>query len=253
MPAHPSTPIPPPSPGTTILLVEDAHDLAQVVIRELEGAGYRVVHAADGRTALDLHAREAPALVILDWMLPRLDGLEVLRRIRTASVTPVLMLTARGEEVDRVVGLEVGADDYLTKPFSLRELVARVRALLRRDELIRQTLRADQQPAPAVVEYGTLRLDPGRRQASLHGQPLDLTPTEFGLLSLLLRNPGRAFSRSYLLDMVWGEYYVTGDRSVDNTVLRLRKKLGELGDAIETVWGVGYRLREAGGQPEKSA
>ena len=232
-----------PAPMTTILLVEDTPDLAQVISRELESAGYRVVRAADGRAALDLHARETPALVILDWMLPHLDGLEVLRRIRLTSVTPVLMLTARDDEVDRVVGLEVGADDYLTKPFSLRELVARVRALLRRDELIRQTLLADKRPDQVAVAYGPLRLDPTSHSAALYDQPLDLTPTEFGLLSLLLRNPGRAFSRSYLLDTVWGEYYVTGDRSVDNTVLRLRKKLGELGEAIETVWGVGYRLR----------
>src|SRR5712691_5600530 len=128
---------------TTILLVEDAYDLAQVIIRELEASGYSVLHASDGLTALQLHANEQPALVILDWMLPKLDGLEVLRRLRQSAPTPVLMLTARGEETDRVVGLELGADDYLAKPFSMRELMARVRALLRRAELIRQTLSAD--------------------------------------------------------------------------------------------------------------
>src|SRR5258706_14163692 len=128
---------------TASLLVEDAYVLAQVINRELEASGYSVLHASDGLTALQLHAREQPALVILDWMLPKLDGLEVLRRLRQAAPTPVLMLTARGEETDRVVGLELGADDYLTKPFSMRELVARVRALLRRAGMGRKTAHAD--------------------------------------------------------------------------------------------------------------
>src|SRR5260370_10236612 len=128
---------------TTILLVEDAYDLAQVIIRELEASGYSILHASDGLTALQLHAKEQPALVILDWLLPKLDGLEVLRRLRQAAPTPGLMLTARGEEADRVVGLELGADDYLTKPLSIRQLVARVLALLRRTQLVQQILKAD--------------------------------------------------------------------------------------------------------------
>ncbi|HYK84081.1 MAG TPA: response regulator transcription factor [Ktedonobacteraceae bacterium] len=229
---------------TTILLVEDAHELAQVIVRELETTGYHVLHAADGIAALHVHAAEQPALVILDWMLPKLDGLEVLRRLRQSASTPVLMLTARGEETDRVVGLELGADDYLTKPFSMRELVARVRALLRRAELVQQILRADANSvAEELLTYSSLRLDPHAHLATLDGIQLDLSPTEFTLLQLLLRSPGRAFSRVYLLDTVWGETYVGGDRSVDNTVLRLRNKLGPLGEAVETVWGVGYRLR----------
>ena len=227
----------------TILLVEDAVDLAQVIVRELAAAGHEVVHAADGLAALELHASHQPDLVILDWMLPKLDGLEVLRQIRQSSAVPVLMLTARGEEADRVIGLEVGADDYLTKPFGMRELLARVRALLRRIERVQQILAADRDRASAPVTYGPLRLDPGAYQATLDGTPLELTRTGFELLHLLLRNPGRAFSRSYLLDTVWGENYVAGDRSVDNAILRLRRKLGDLGEAIETVWGVGYRLR----------
>ncbi|HEU5370429.1 MAG TPA: response regulator transcription factor [Ktedonobacterales bacterium] len=227
----------------TILLVEDARDLAQVIVRELETAGYRALHVADGLSALEAHAREQPDMVILDWMLPRLDGLEVLRRLRQSAPTPVLMLTARSEETDRVVGLEVGADDYLTKPFSMRELVARVRALLRRAELIRQTLSADRSEAGEVLCRGALQLDPQAHVATLNAETLDLSPTEFALLHLLLRSPGRAFSRVYLLDTIWRESYVGGDRSVDNAVLRLRKKLGPLGEAIETVWGVGYRLR----------
>jgi DNA-binding response OmpR family regulator len=192
---------------------------------------------------LELRARHQPDLVILDWMLPKLDGLDVLRHIRQSSAVPVLMLTARGEEADRVIGLEVGADDYLTKPFSMRELIARVRALLRRIERVQQILAADRDGAGLPIVYGPLRLDPAAYQAALDGNPLDLTRTEFELLRLLLRNPGRAFSRSYLLDTVWGEEYVAGDRSVDNAILRLRRKLGDLGEAIETVWGVGYRLR----------
>ncbi|WP_376793915.1 response regulator transcription factor [Thermogemmatispora sp.] len=228
------------------MLVEDAQDLAQLIIRELKADGYDVLYAADGVEALRLHEEQRPALVILDWMLPRMDGLEVLRRLRQQAPTPVLMLTARGEETDRVVGLELGADDYLTKPFSMRELLARVHALLRRAELIQQMLQRDLERAEQPLSDGRLCLDPQAHLVTLDGQPLDLSPTEFELLHLFLRSPGRAFSRAYLLDTVWGESYVGGDRSVDNTVLRLRKKLGPLGEAIETVWGVGYRWRARG-------
>lgn len=229
----------------TILLVEDEADLAQIVLRELTTTGYTTLHAADGVSALEMHAHEQVDLVILDWMLPRLDGLSVLRQLRQRSATPVLMLTARSEETDRVVGLEVGADDYLTKPFSVRELIARVRALLRRNELIRQTLAADRSDANNMLVRGPLKLDPQTHIATLDSIELDLSPTEFSLLQLLLRSPGRAFSRVYLIETIWSETYVGGDRSVDNVVLRLRKKLGSVGDAIETVWGVGYRLRPA--------
>ncbi|MFN2290246.1 MAG: response regulator [Anaerolineae bacterium] len=226
----------------TILLVEDEQKLAQVIARELEAEGYHVIRAVDGWQGLELQAELGPDLVILDWMLPGLDGLEVLRRIRQDSAVPVLMLTARSEEMDRVVGLEVGADDYLTKPFSMRELVARVRALLRRLAHVQQVLAGDRRASSSAISYGALRLDPEAYAVSLGGQPLELTRTEFELLHFLLRHPGRTFSRSYLLDAVWGQHYVAGDRSVDNAVLRLRKKLGVLGEAIETVWGVGYRL-----------
>jgi DNA-binding response OmpR family regulator len=231
---------------TKILLIEDTPDLAHVIRRELEAAGYQIVHASDGLSALRLHEKEQPDLLILDWMLPQLDGLEVLRRIRRMSAVPVLMLTARGEETDRVVGLEVGADDYLTKPFSMRELIARVHALLRRVDQIQQMLQADRTDTTQSIESGGLRLDPIGHTAALNGEPIDLSRTEFDLLQLLLRNPGRAFSRAYLLDTVWGETYMGGDRSVDNAILRLRKKLGPLGERIETVWGVGYRLKTEG-------
>jgi DNA-binding response OmpR family regulator len=225
-----------------ILVVEDERELGQIVVRELTAAGYRVCYAADGAAALRLAAAETPHLVILDWMLPDIDGLEVLRRLRQTSASPVLMLTARAEEVDRVVGLEVGADDYLTKPFGMRELVARVRALLRRHERLQEMLAEDRAEGAARLRLGPLELDPAAHIASLAGDVLELTRTEFGLLHLLLRNRGRAFSRAYLREAVWGEPSVEGDRSVDNAILRLRKKLGPLGDAIETVWGVGYRF-----------
>ncbi len=224
----------------TILLVEDSRVFVTAITGELQAAGYRVIHAADGPAALNQHQQHHPDLVILDWGLPGLDGLEVLRRLRQTASTPVLMLTARSEEADRVLGLEVGADDYLIKPFSMRELLARVRAMLRRAELIQPTTPAEVTP----LQQGPLFLDPQAHQAALGGQALNLTRTEFSLLHLLLGHPGRAFSRESLLDAVWGQGYVEGDRTVDNTVLRLRKKLGVLGAAIETVWGVGYRWQE---------
>src|SRR5919202_3577006 len=218
---------------TAVLLVEDEPELRRLVMRELEAAGYHVRYAADGLAAVQLFAADPPDLVILDWMLPGLDGLEVLRRLRQTSPVPVLMLTARAEEVDRVVGLEVGADDYLTKPFSTRELVARVRALLRRHARLQEMLAADRAEAATPLRLGRLELDPAAHLARLDGAPLGLTRTEFGLLHLLLRNRGRAFSREYLREAVWGEQSVARDRSVDNAILRLRKKLGPLGDTIE--------------------
>jgi DNA-binding response OmpR family regulator len=229
-----------------ILLVEDAVDLASVIVRELQSTGYRVVHVVNGERALEV-ASESGAkfdLVILDWMLPYMDGLDVLHRLREASDVPVLMLTARDAEIDRVLGLEMGADDYLTKPFSMRELIARTRAMLRRRALIEQTLRADQQTHMAI-EVGDLRLDPELHAIYVAGEAVDLTRTEFALLYLLVGNAGRVFSRAYLLDTIWKEQYVDGDRSVDNAVLRLRKKLKGMGDFIETVWGIGYRWKRA--------
>ena len=227
---------------TTILFVEDSRDLAQMVIQELESNGYRVQHASDGAAALQVFQHSIPDLVILDWMLPKLDGLDVLRGIRQSSAVPVLMLTARKEEADRVIGLEVGADDYLTKPFGMRELVARVRALLRRIENVQAIVAADRNSTNPPFSCGALYLDPSAYAARLADDPLDLTRTEFDLLCLLARNPGRTFSRNYLLETVWNEAYISGDRSVDNAILRLRKKLGMLGEAIETVWGIGYRF-----------
>ena len=226
-----------------LLLVEDSTDFAKALIVELEKAGYQVYLATDGLSALELHAQERPNLIVLDWMLPKLDGIEVLKQIRKSSITPVLMLTARHDELDRVLGLEAGADDYLTKPFSSLEFLARLKALLRRVEMIQDTLIQDKGMAKQQLELGSLILDVQNYWVRLNEEPLDLSRTEFDLLQLLMRNPNRAFSRAYLLEVIWGADYVGGDRSVDNAILRLRKKLGSLGDSIETVWGMGYRLR----------
>ncbi len=230
---------------TAILMIEDAEELARGVARELQANGYTVQLALSGPAGLAAFQVGAFDLLILDWMMPGMDGLEVLRRVRQVSAVPVLMLTARGEESDRVVGLEVGADDYLVKPFGLRELLARVRALLRRAERLQEMLSADQSPARAgqQISYLGLTLDPLAYHATLDGAPLELTHTEFELLHLMMRNPARTFTRRYLLETVWKENYLGGDRSVDNAVLRLRKKLGVLGDAVETVRSVGYRWR----------
>jgi DNA-binding response OmpR family regulator len=226
-----------------ILVVEDEVDLNGLLRRELAADGHDVAQAFDGRTALALVERRVPDLVILDWMLPDLDGLAVCRRLRERHVVPIIMLTARGDEVDRVLGLEVGADDYVTKPFSLRELVARVRAVLRRIELdaSRSGGSEDEGPGPPI-RVGPLLVDPASHAATLDGEELRLTRTEFLLLHLLVRNPGRAFSRDYLLRRLWSDDYEGLDRTVDTHVAHLRRKLGPFGERIATVWGVGYRF-----------
>jgi DNA-binding response OmpR family regulator len=233
----------------TILVVEDERELNALIRRHLEDDGHRVLQAFDGPSGLLAAQSEHPDLVVLDWMLPKLDGMEICRRLRRESIVPILMLTARAEEIDRVLGLEVGADDYLTKPFSIRELLARVRAIFRRIELQGQVRATADEASPTVLEDGPLRVDVGGHTASVDGHSLDLTPKEFDLLAMLVRNPGRAFARDYLLDKVWGyEYGGLDTRTVDTHVLRLRKKLGNVGNRIETVWGVGYRFARAAPQ-----
>ena len=227
----------------TVLVADDDGHIREVVRYALEKEGFRVLEAADGRQALEAVEAGRVDLVVLDIIMPEQDGIEVCRRLRARGEMPVVFLTSRDEEIDRVLGLEVGADDYLTKPFSTRELIARVHALLRRIENVRQILSADREQRRSVVTYGVLIMEPETYQARLEDRILELTHTEFDLLYLLVQNPGRVFSRAYLLETVWGERYVSGDRSVDNMILRLRKKLGDLGDCIETVWGVGYRLK----------
>ncbi len=232
---------------STVLVVEDEADICNLIRSHLESAGHTVLQAFDGPSALSLVEQHAPQLVILDWMLPGLDGLTVCRRIRERHLTPIIMLTARSDEIDRVLGLEVGADDYVVKPFSMRELMARVRALLRRIALDSQVHVAEGDSVSAattaaVSAGGILRVDPTARIATLHGVELDLTPKEFELLLLFAQHPGRAFSREFLLEQLWGYDYDGFDRTVDTHITRLRKKLGALGDNIVTVWGVGYRF-----------
>ena len=232
-----------------ILVVEDERDLNDLVARQLQQEGHRVTQAFDGPDGLLAVASGQPDLVILDWMLPGLDGIAVCRKIRERSLIPVLMLTARGEEADVVLGLEVGADDYLTKPFSIRELLARVRAMLRREDL-HQRARADgaeSGPEADTIKVGPISVSVAMRVATVDGVELDLTPKEFELLLLFTRNPGRVFSRDYLLERIWTNEYEVTDRTVDTHVQRLRKKLGDEADAIRTVWGIGYKLQPAPG------
>jgi DNA-binding response OmpR family regulator len=226
-----------------ILVVEDEVDLNNLIRDQLQAQGHEVEQAFDGRTALAKSEQEAPDLVILDWMLPDLDGLAVCRRLRENHLMPIIMLTARTEEVDRVLGLEVGADDYVPKPFSMRELLARARAALRRVALDTQRgPRGGLTDGPAPISHGPLRVDPASHEASLDGEALALTPKEYELLLLFASHPGRAFSRDFLLERLWTDDYEGLDRTVDTHVRRLRRKLGRFGEQIVTVWGVGYRF-----------
>jgi DNA-binding response OmpR family regulator len=204
----------------SVLVVEDDTTLAATLRYNLEREGYICLLAADGARALELARRERPALVLLDVMLPGIDGLEVCRRIRAESSVPIIMLTARVEETDRVVGLEVGADDYVTKPFSVRELMARVRAALRRSQM-----RPDDESVPRPATFGDVRVDPARREVSRGGRTLALKPKEYDLLWYFVTHPGRVFSRDHLLEQVWGYDFAGGSRTVDVHVRWLREKI----------------------------
>jgi two-component system, OmpR family, alkaline phosphatase synthesis response regulator PhoP len=218
----------------TILVVDDERNIVDLVRLYLEKDGYGVIAAADGETALALHARHDPDLVILDLMLPKIDGLEVCREIRRRGETPVLMLTARSDDIDTIVGLELGADDYVTKPFNPRALVARVKAILRRSEGDRRSTRP--------IEVGPLRIDLRRREATIADRRLVLRPREFDLLAALARDPGVVLTRDALLETVWGTDFPGETRTVDVHVAEVRKQLGDGGPSIETVRGYGYRL-----------
>lgn len=224
-----------------VLVVEDERGLCDLIRGHLERDGHHVQQAFDGRDALRLARQTTPDLVVLDWMLPGLDGIDVCRELRQTHLMPVVMLTARDGESDRVLGLEAGADDYVVKPFSIPELLARVRAMLRRVALDSAALTAGVDEKPIV--WGPLVLDPGGHSATLGGTHLDLTSREFELLSLLVRHPNRTFTRDFLLDRVWGPDYDGLDRAVDTQMARLRRKLGGFGRVVEAVWGVGYRFR----------
>ena len=223
--------------GWRVLVVDDEPIVREVLERYLALDGFEVATAADGETALSRYAAESPHLVLLDLMLPQIDGLEVFRRMRAAAPTPVIMLTARGEETDRVVGLELGADDYVTKPFSPREVVARVRAVLRRSG---HDLDGD-----GVLEVGGLRIDRGRREVRRAGRDLHLTRKEFDLLEHLASSPGVTFTRTALLESVWDFAWDGDTATVTVHVRRLREKIEADPSSprhLITVWGVGYRF-----------
>ena len=223
----------------TVLVIDDERDLLDLIAHHLKAAGLDVLTATRGAEGARLAAEKHPDLILLDIMLPDVQGTDVLRRLRqdaaTASI-PVIFLTARGEEVDRVVGFELGAEDYVVKPFSPRELTLRVKALLRRAT-------PDEAGDAKVVQRGGIRLDRDRHEVTVGGAALDLTPTEFNLLAFFMNRPGRVLNREALLDNVWGADVFVTDRTVDTHVKRLRSKLGAGADAIETVRGVGYRFR----------
>ncbi len=224
----------------TVLVVEDEPGIARLVRDYLDRAGFRPAIATTADMAIDRLGTDSPDLVVLDLGLPDRDGLDVLRAIRQRGSTPVIILTARGDEVDRIVGLELGADDYVVKPFSPGELMARVRAVLRRGETAASTV--------DVLEVGMLRIDSPRMRVSSGGNPVELTATEFQLLSTLAREPGRVFSRSQLLGAVHGVLSETYDRAIDAHVKNIRRKLEATGDDtqyIQTVHGVGYRFIDA--------
>jgi DNA-binding response OmpR family regulator len=227
----------------TILLVDDEESIQKLLTYPLEREGYRVVQARDGEEALERFVEAPVDLVVLDLMLPKLGGLEVCRRMRRVeSAVPIIMLTARGDEVDKVVGLEIGADDYITKPFSIREFMSRVRALLRRAQLPPAAARTD------VIEGDGLRIDTAKRTVDVRGEPVDLTYLEFELLRTLAASPGRVFSRATLLRDLWGGAEYRDPRTIDVHVRHLREKIErDPGDPefIFTVRGAGYRFREA--------
>jgi DNA-binding response OmpR family regulator len=236
-----------------ILVIEDEANIIQVIRLYLEQAGFTVLSASDGIAGLELHAREHPDLVILDLMLPALDGMEVCRRIRAWANTPILMLTARQGEEDRIAGLEIGADDYLVKPFSPRELVSRVRAILRRSTTIHNEAKENESVSSEEahkknseeLRFDSLVITVPARRVTILGQQISLTVKEFDLLVTLASAPDRVFTREALLNQVWGYTYLGDGRTVDVHIGTLRKKLEAVQNAphhIQTVWGVGYKF-----------
>lgn len=223
--------------GETILVVDDEAHIVDLARMYLEQEGFRVQSANDGAKALEMIARQPPALLVLDLMLPEVNGWEVCRRVRAGKVAPhlpIIMLTARDDDADKIVGLELGADDYVTKPFNPRELVARVKAILRR------TRRAARPEAP--VHVGDLTVDPARHEVTVAGQPVELRPKEFDLLLTLAEHRGIVLSREQLLNLVWGYDFYGETRTVDVHIAHLRKRLAASSVEIETVLGVGYKL-----------
>ena len=225
-----------------ILVVDDEPAVTDLLAYNLRKAHYDVLTAADGRTALRLSKESKPDLILLDLMIPEVDGLDVCRELRKTSSVPIIMITARGEEVDRVVWLEIGADDYVTKPFSVRELMARVKAVLRRS----QNDATEKEPSMLLRGPGNLLVDVERRTVTVADTSIELTRLEFDLLHRLLMNSGRVLTRERLLEQAWGYDYVGDTRAVDSAVKRLRAKLREAlpeADCIESVRGLGYRIK----------
>jgi DNA-binding response OmpR family regulator len=230
-----------------ILLVDDEQSIQALLSYPLEKDGYEVVQATDGRQALERFREQPFDLVVLDVMLPRIDGLEVCRRLRARSAVPIIMLTARSDEIDKVVGLELGADDYITKPFSMREFRSRVKAALRRADM---SAGADAAGDERPVELAGVRIDPAKRMVLVRGTPVALTYVEFEILSALARSPGRVFTRDMLLARVWGDSAYRDPRTIDVHIRHLREKLEpdpSEPSYIFTVRGVGYRFRDTGG------
>lgn len=228
-----------------ILIVEDEPALQETLSYNLNRQGYSIEAVGDGLTALDAARRIRPDLIVLDIMLPKLDGFEVCRIIRQEMNVPILILTARDDEIDRVIGLEMGADDYLTKPFSMREFLARVKAQLRRVRLIREEISSDFQTPKEILQFGNLTLDITRREVLLEGQPIGLKPKEFELLLFLARHRGQALSRELILKRVWGWEFSGGSRTVDVHIRWLREKIepnAAKPTRIVTVRGAGYRF-----------
>ncbi len=220
----------------TILVVDDEPQIVRLVRAYLEGAGYRVAIAYDGEEALYAARQEKPDLIVLDILMPRMDGLEFIRQIRREQDVPIIVLTARSEETDRIVGLEMGADDYVTKPFSPRELVARVKAVLRRTRA---------RPSSPVLRVGPITLDRDQRLVTVNGKPVALTPTEFAILEAMMQAPGRAFTRAELLEAAQGIAFESYERTIDAHIKNLRRKIEaepSRPQHILTVRGVGYRL-----------
>jgi two-component system response regulator RegX3 len=241
-PTHPTTAASSPTPteAARILVVEDEESLADSVRYNLEREGYGVSVAADGRRALERFRAEQPSLVILDLMLPEVSGLDVCRTIRAESEVPIIMVTAKDSEADKVTGLELGADDYVTKPFSMRELVSRVRANLRRVRPV-----APAEPAEEVLSGGPVRMDVARHEVSVRGDQVSLPPKEFELLEALLRRKGRLLTRDFLIEEVWGPDYFGDTRTLDVHVKRLRRKVEtdpHSPDHLQTVRGLGYKF-----------
>ena len=227
-------------PDNVILLVDDEPNIIQLASLYLEQDGFQTISAGDGLSALELAETQQPALIVLDLMLPELDGWEVCKRIRAYSDVPILMLTARDDDIDKIVGLELGADDYMTKPFNPRELVARVKAILRRTEPPRQQGKS----TSPIWQIGNLLLDAGSRTVRVNDEQVDLRTKEFDLLMTLMENKDMVLSREKLLDMVWGFDFYGQTRTVDVHIAHLRHKLEGSTAIIETVWGVGYKITE---------